>query len=260
MICTIKQTTFAQVKPLVSQYLKTLNGVSEDFWESHILESAFYQIIADEKAVGYFAIHAQNKITQFYMQDKYLCLAQPVFKKILDDYAIKTAFVATSDPLFLPLCLDFHKSVEMQAYFFDGSIQNSVREPEFNRKCIRPVEAGELEAVKILTGDFFDSLTENDLKSGQTMLYRLVSEGETLGFGITVPNRLLTGYWSVGMITLEPYRQKGVGRSIQMHLADICRENGVIPISGCWYYNHNSKRTIESAGRYSKTRLLNVIF
>jgi hypothetical protein len=30
--------------------------------------------------------------------------------------------------------------------------------------------------------------------------------------------------------------------------------------SGCWYYNHNSRKTIESAGRYSRTRLLNVTF
>jgi len=62
------------------------------------------------------------------------------------------------------------------------------------------------------------------------------------------------------MITLEAKRQNGAGRSILIHLADICKENGFIPISGCYYYNHLSKKTIESAGKYSKTRLLNVSF
>ena len=33
-----------------------------------------------------------------------------------------------------------------------------------------------------------------------------------------------------------------------------------ISISGCWYYNRLSKKTITSAGRYSKTRLLNISF
>lgn len=62
------------------------------------------------------------------------------------------------------------------------------------------------------------------------------------------------------MITIEEKRRKGVGRSIQLHLGDICIERGGIPISGCWYFNHLSKKTITSAGRYTKTRLLNISF
>jgi hypothetical protein len=77
-------------------------------------------------------------------------------------------------------------------------------------------------------------------------------------------NGVSDDFWEAHILGAEFYkiknRCKGVGRSIQMHLADITRENGYIPISGCWYYNHNSKKTIESAGRYSKTRLLNVTF
>lgn len=85
-------------------------------------------------------------------------------------------------------------------------------------------------------------------------------DGEILGYGIIVPNVLLKKYWTCGMITLKQYRTKGVGRSIQIHLGDICRENNKIPISGSWYYNDLSRKTIESAGKYTTTRLLNVIF
>jgi uncharacterized membrane-anchored protein YitT (DUF2179 family) len=35
---------------------------------------------------------------------------------------------------------------------------------------------------------------------------------------------------------------------------------GYTAVSGCWYYNHNSKKTMESAGGYSKTRLLKFYF
>lgn len=257
---TIKQTTLEEIKPLVNKYLKTLSGVSDDFWEDHILKAAFYEINIGEKSIGYFSIYNSDKITQFFILDDYIYLAQPIFKKVLENYSVKTAFVATSDQLFLSLCMDFHKQIEMQAYFFDGSCTNDVREPEFERACISSIHADELGTVKSLSGDFFDFVAEEDLMNKQTRLYKLCSKGVTLGFGIIEANRLLTVYWAVGMITLEPYRQRGVGRSIQIHLADICRENGFIPISGCWYHNENSKKTIESAGRYSKTRLLNVIF
>ncbi|WP_181153121.1 hypothetical protein [Paenibacillus sp. AR247] len=31
---------------------------------------------------------------------------------------------------------------------------------------------------------------------------------------------------------------------------------GIRPLSGCWYYNEASKRTLESAGMVTRTRLL----
>lgn len=52
----------------------------------------------------------------------------------------------------------------------------------------------------------------------------------------------------------------GVGKNIQLLLANICRENNKTAVSGCWYYNTLSKKTIESSGRYTKARLLKVTF
>lgn len=257
---TICKTDYDGMEPLFREYRKTLSGVCDDFWEDHILGADLFLIKIDGHALGCFAVYQQTKLTQFFVSDEYCNLAQPVFQQILVEYAIQTAFVATCDELFLSLCLDFHRNVELQAYFFDGSVPHEVRPPEFGRSCLLPISPGELAEVKGATGDFFDDVTEDDLLLRKTMLYRLHEYGKTLGFGIVVPGRLLPQYASDGMITLEPYRRRGVGRSIQLHLADLCRENGLIPISGCWYRNENSKRTLESAGLYSSTRLLNVQF
>jgi hypothetical protein len=62
------------------------------------------------------------------------------------------------------------------------------------------------------------------------------------------------------MIVREEYRQKGYGANILNGLKNIVKTKGLIPISGCWYYNHNSKKTMESAGAYSRTRLLRFYF
>lgn len=256
----IIKTTMASIKPLLDKYLKTLNGVSDDFWEEHIIKAEYYEIILDIKSIGYFCVFNNEKITQFYILDKYLQLAQPIFKEVLGKYNIKTAYVSTSDQLFLSLCLDFHSKVEMQAYFFDGTVTGDVRPAEYGRDCLFEVNSKELDDVKAKTGDFFDFVSKHELENGVIKLYKLSDNGEDLGYGIIVPNKLLTQYWANGMITLESNRKNGVGRSIQMHLADICRENGFIPIAGCWYHNYLSKKTIESAGRYTRTRLLNVTF
>jgi hypothetical protein len=256
----IAKTSCKEMEHLLNQYRMTLNGVSDDFWEAHILGAEFYKISLQKKEIGYFAIFQKEKITQFFLQEQFIYLAQPIFKQILEEYEIKNAFVSTSDQLFLSLCLDFHSKVEMQAYFFDGTIIGEVRPAKYCRDEFFQVEPEELVEVISKTGDFFEMITKEQLETGEVKIYKQCENGHVLGYGIIVPNKLLTQYWPVGMIVLEGNRCKGVGRSIQMHLADITRENGYIPISGCWYYNHNSKKTIESAGRYSKTRLLNVTF
>lgn len=244
----------------ISEYADRLTGVTDDFHEEHIYDAEFYDICRDDEKIGYFGIHGGDKITMFYVVQPQLHLAQPVFRRILDEFKIKTAFAATCDELLLSLCLDNHKKIEMQAYFFDGTAKNDVRPPEYGRECISPVQPSELNAINAQTGSFFGSQTKEGLASMKYYIYRLKSEDATLGYGIIVPLRSRPNFWACGMITLPEHRQKGAGRSIQMHLGDICRENGKIPVSGCWYHNRLSKKTIESAGRYTSTRLLNIHF
>lgn len=115
----------------------------------------------------------------------------------------------------------------------------------------------DLEEIKKITGDFIDKHEER-IEARQ--LYILRENGEFLGLGIIVDNVIMKNCKGTGMFTNEKYRQRGVGRSIILHLKDICHESGIIPLPGCWYYNHNSKRTLESAGYISKTRLLKIDF
>lgn len=253
-------SSIEKCQPFLEQYLNSLTGVVDDFWEEHIINAQFYAIVQNGIPIGCFAVYRTHKLTLFTIGTDRLHLAQPVMKRILDEFRIETAFVVTCDELFLSLCLDYHQKIEPQAYFFEGTTRAGVRMPEYGRECILPVSGAELEEVQLRTGDFFDFVTEADLNSGRTFLYKLETGGEILGYGILAPNRLKKEYWDCGMIALEAHRRKGVGRSLQYHLAELCRERGGIPVSGCWYYNHLSKKTIESAGRSTKTRLLNVIF
>ena len=113
----IKSNT-QEINPLLNEYLNTLIGVVDDFWEEHILTASIYLICEDDKSIGCFAIYKNEKVTMFYICPAYIRMAQDIFKKILSDFNARTAFVATCDRLFLNLCMDFHKKIEMQAYFF----------------------------------------------------------------------------------------------------------------------------------------------
>jgi len=115
----------------------------------------------------------------------------------------------------------------------------------------------DLDDIQEITGDFTDNHVER-IKAGK--LYVLKENSVFLGLGIIVDNVIMKNCKGTGMFTNEKQRQRGVGRSIILHLKDICHENGIIPLPGCWYYNHNSKKTLESAGYISKTRLLRIDF
>jgi hypothetical protein len=78
----ITKTAFADLKPMMDEYLTTLNGVTDDFLEEHVKNAEHYAITMKENKIGYFAIFHKDKITQFYIIDKYLNLAQPIFQDI----------------------------------------------------------------------------------------------------------------------------------------------------------------------------------
>ncbi|PKM61609.1 MAG: hypothetical protein CVU97_06935 [Firmicutes bacterium HGW-Firmicutes-21] len=257
---TFCKTTFDNLENKINLYISTLTGVIEDYWEEHFFNAAAYKIYYDNKTVGFFTLFNNEKITSFWVEHAHICKSQSIFKTILDKFGVKTAYVTTCDELFLSLCLDFHIKIELQAYFFDGTLTQPVRTAEYGRECLIEIEPTEIYAVNKETDNFFEEFTQDSLERGDTIIYRFSYEDETLGYGVIVPVKLMPQNWACGMITLPNYRKKGVGRSIQLHLGDICKENDKTPVSGCWYQNPLSKCTIESAGRYSKTRLLDVYF
>lgn len=183
-------------------------------------------------------------------------LAQSVFEDVLKSFDIVKAYVPTCDELLLSLCLDKHKKVNLQAYFFEDG-KKQVRQAEYGRELLYKATLKDLPDIISITGNFVDRHEER-INKGE--LYILKKNGIFLGMGVLVDDVLMKNCGCTGMFTNEKYRQKGIGRSIIMHLKDICREEGKTPIAGCWYYNYNSKRTLESTGYITKTRLLKIEF
>jgi len=236
---------------VMAEYSSRFTGVTDDFLEHHLIATSLYRIAADGISIGYFTIYEGDKISSFYMDKSKLFLAQTAFRQILIDFKIKIAFAATCDELLLSLCLDNQKSLEMQAYFFEhgGSV---VRPPEWDRAFLHLAKPDDV--ADILDKD---DVVEN-IRLGKYYVMR--KNGIFIGQGFFNHNRLNPDRVSIGMSVHPDHRRRGVGRSIIMHLTDICCELGLTPNCGCWYYNYNSKKTLESAGYITKTRLLNVHF
>ncbi|MFA6075761.1 MAG: GNAT family N-acetyltransferase [Negativicutes bacterium] len=239
-----------------SEYIESLSSIYCDFLEDHILASDIFSIFRNDKHIGYYGISDGKTLTQFYMPTREQRYSGHVFKEILEKHSVENALVPSCDELLLSLCMDNHKAVDLQSYeFTDSGV--AVRPAEYPRELLNKATNSDLAEIIRIAGDFIDRYAER-VANGE--LYILRDDGVFLGMGVIVKNRIIKNSWGTGMFVHPKHRQRGVGRSIILHLKDICKQAGVRLNSGCWYYNNNSKRTLESAGYVTKTRVLNVQF
>jgi Acetyltransferase (GNAT) family. len=250
------KSTLEENNEFFNMYVDSLSSRYDNFLEEHILNSEIYSIINEGAHLGYFGVYKGEMLTQFVMPEQELKRAQPIFTDVLKSIDIKNAFVPTCDELFLSLCLDNHKKVKLQAYFFEDS-GKPVRPAEYGRELFYQATQRDMHEIVTITETFTENHEER-INKGQ--LYVLRENGAFLGMGIIEDNLIMKNCKGTGMFVNEKYRQKGAGRSIILHLKEICRAQGIIPIPGCWYYNYNSKRTLESSGYVTKTRLLKIEF
>lgn len=241
---------------LLDEWIGGLASPFDSFLESYIRDSAFYLLQTGEgEQAGYYAIHDQERLTQFYMRPAYLMHAQRVFGDVLERHAIASLFVQTSDELLLSLALDRDLTIHKQAYFFQDAGAAIEGEGLAEGATFRQAVLTDADAMRQVGGDFLDAY-ERRIENGELFAYE--RDGMLLGIGIVEKSGLLEGAASIGMFANEAYRRQGIGRTVITELMRWCRANGIRPLSGCWYYNEASKRTLERAGMATKTRLLHV--
>ncbi|MBE9914799.1 GNAT family N-acetyltransferase [Paenibacillus donghaensis] len=251
----IKKCLIDEIKHLVNDYSKTLSSPIDSFLEQHILSSDFYVILDGSEEVGYYAIHQNELLTQFYIKPSYLKVAQELFSKVIEDHTVKSLFVPTSDELFVSLALDKDFQITKQAYFFQDSHIDLLEKESLHSDVFVPATLDDLIPMQQMCGDFLDQY-EYRITNGELFTY--YRDSVLLGVGVVEKNRILDGLASIGMFTNENYRNQGIGKNIILKLKKWCYSHQLEPICGCWYYNEASKRTLESAGMITKTRLLNI--
>lgn len=264
MLYTFEKADLNAIQTQFNAYLASLTGPVDDFWEDHVCQGRLHAICRNGKTVGFFGVIPGNepRLTSFFVDDTVSTRdSEEIFERVLREFGVTHAFVVTCDELFLSLCMTCQKKVEIQAYFFDVDNTANVRPAEFGSDCIKRVTAQELPEVHVLTDHFFaNDFAPEDIERGTIELYRAVKNGETLGFGVMIPDKLTPHFLPCGEIVLEAHREKGVARSLQLFMHQRCRELGKTHIGGCWFGNKPSRNTFDSMGLYSHTRLLNIHF
>jgi GNAT superfamily N-acetyltransferase len=240
----------------------TENGITVDsFWEDHVLEGNHYSIQDRDSPVGYFIIHGESTITSFYLVEEYAHHGQEIFEKIKKYEQVTNALVPTGDEFFLAHCMDGFQRMEKQAYF---SLYRKEVPADFRRKELtfeRVLLREEVSVIR-LAGDFFSKDDENKIinNADYYRVYKVLEDGDLVGFGVVEIGRVIKSIASIGMYVMEEKRRQGYAKNILRQLKELVEEEGYDSRSGCWYYNHNSLKSMISAGAYPRSRLLRFYF
>ena len=253
----IKKCDFEDIKSLAADYYINNKIIVDSFWENYVRDSNHYKIMYENEIIGYFSINSGTILVLFNVLEKYRNISQELFAIVKKFESVKEALIPTGDEFFISHAVDNYVKIEKQAYFSVYTDKNPNKIIAIELK-LADIEK-DMETLN-LCHDFLKSEIENLHNLIDEEIYIVKHENNVIGFGIIEYQKIVDIYASMGMIVREEYRQKGYGANILNGLKNIVKSKGKIPVSGCWYYNHNSRKTMESAGAYSKTRLLRFYF
>lgn len=247
-----------EIESSLQQHMSALSSPVDSFLEDHIVASNHYRIDWGDQKIGWTAVYQQSLLTQFGLFPTYRHLGQRVFAQARKLETVQFAFVPTCDEFFLAHALDDYRQLEKQAYFFQHNAVRQIYQPPMLLHH-RQTVAEDIPTIQRLSGDFFDKLDQR-VADGQIYVthHAEALTNEPLGFGIIEKGRLCRDVASCGMYVVEAARQQGIGAAIIADLMQRCIELDLRPVAGCWYYNHNSKKTLEKAGLFTQTRLLKI--
>lgn len=258
----VSKTKWDEMQDYIKSYFEELGYKNDGFHNGMMFEGEPYLITCDDEKAGFFSVGNSwdegKMLRGFYVIPSKRRFSREIFDKIMADFQLEAALVASNDAHFVGLAFE-----EMNALktFFDMQAFNFVygepmREAEFGVECMKEVDQTEYESMNRLTENQWDGCFED----GSFKFYKIVSDGETLGYGGMGKLAHNQKNVDVGNFVLPQHRRKGIGRSIIINLSKIAIEQGMIPVAGCWYGNQESILTLTSSGFIPENRIFYVRF
>ena len=248
------EVDFPEIRKAVELNIGKNSAPIDSYLEDHIFESNHYNILLAGQTAGFASIHQGGLVTQYSLDDSFKSYGQAVYQQLRRMEEVRAALVPTCDEFFLAHALDDYLQLHKQAYFFMAREEIIEINHDSDAKLLLASEQ-DVSFIKKQSGDFFDGLEKMvDLEE----IYKTFRNEECVGFGVLVRSKLYYDVASIGMFTIERFRNTGIGTLTIKLLIKECRKQNLRPVAGCWYYNHVSKKTLERAGMYSRTRLLRI--
>ncbi len=259
---TVINIKWAEIQNLITDYLVELGYKNDGFHNNMMVEGEPYIIICNDEISGFFSLGTSwdngNMLRALYIIPSKRRASVEIFNKLVEDFHIEAALVASNDAHFVGLAFEKMNaqktSFEMQAFNFIYGLP--AREPEYDMNCLIEVSPCDYERMNLLT----ENQWEDSFGDENYTFYAIKSNNEILGYGSIGKLNYNQKNVDVGNFTLPGHRRKGVGRSIIINMSKIAIKQGLIPVAGCWYGNTESIATLTSSGFIPENRIFYMRF
>ena len=244
------------VEQALEHHIAQLSSPVDSYYEMHLLKSEFFELSIEGTIAGLAGVYDKQLMTLFIVNQSHGRFSQQLFQEAKRLREVTSAYVPTSDELYLSHALEVSKTISQQAYFFKRGATQQAPLADADFELVLAADS-DFETIAADTADFFDALK---LQIDNKEIWIGKMTGIVVSYGIIEKSRIQKNTASIGMIVCENERKKGYGTKTLKALQSYCLSQGIEPIAGCWYYNHQSKKTIEASGLISQTRLLKISF
>lgn len=239
------------IRSEIIKNLETYIYPVDSYYEDHVIESDHFGIYINKEKVGYASVFGQTMLTQFALQDSVFPQANFIFEELIKSQGIFEIYVSTSDQLLLLMALDHFVQIDVQDLVFTAGM------PQICPGTFKLEKAQEIDIPLISAKHegFFPAIDE---KITRQELFIGYMADQVVSFGIIEASKLFPNLSSLGMFVISDMRGKGFGVMTVSKLMELCKQNGIEPIAGCFAKNQNSANALRKAGMVPKSRLLKV--
>ncbi len=250
------------INEMINSYYKNVTAPMDDMWESGIIgKGDYFTIKKKEDVLGYFVVDNDNNLLQFFLKDECLNESSNIFELIKTSKEIKQAFVSTSEPRYLSLCLDNNDGVEINSYLYTEMEAIEFKKPlESISSQLANVE--DLDRVLVYNnemgfkGDWLIKYCKDLICNHGLILYKI--EDKIIGTGEMRPSFSSKSYANLGVTVSEIYRRMNIGTYILSNMRLLANKQGLKAICSTDKDNIASQHTIEKSGFYPYHRVLTV--
>ena len=147
------KTNWSSLCTLKNEYLNRLERKNDGFHADMLFGATPYQMETEGHIAGFFALSdgwdGGKMLTGFHLEKAYTACAANLFTRILEEYTVTAALVASNDAPLVALAFEkmnaLGTSFVMQAYNFTFGLPG--RPAEFAREQLIPVSPAEYEEI-----------------------------------------------------------------------------------------------------------------
>ena len=257
-----KQEDSNEVLGMEKECINSLVSPQDGMWESFRKSSEYWVIKTKEVIIGYFNIHEEFGLIQFYLTSKCEHLGNEIFNQLIKNKVFSKAIIGTNNPKLFDIANSFIKEKETHTYLFE--LEKIVAFEEKQGK-FKLSELTDLERIVNFIKISINSPEEWTRKYTSDLInkkehYFLELNQEIVGISEVRKSISQKGIADIGMIVNPKFRRKGYGTYLLNKGKSIAIEYKLKPICSCEANNIGSIKSIQKCGFKSKHQLLKMIF